>query len=33
MLGEESVDLFLEAWAITVVATVPGSFAAFLQKR
>ncbi|HEX6664132.1 MAG TPA: hypothetical protein VF025_10690 [Gaiellaceae bacterium] len=27
------VDLFLELWAITVVATVAGSFAAFLSKK
>jgi hypothetical protein len=27
------VDIFLEMWAITVVATVAASFAAFLQKK
>ena len=27
------VDIFLEIWAITVVASVAGSFAAFLQKK
>jgi hypothetical protein len=27
------VDLFLELWAISVVAAVAGSFAAFLQTR
>jgi hypothetical protein len=27
------VDIFLELWAITVVATAAGSFAAFLQKK
>lgn len=31
--GGRIVDLFLELWAITVVATVAGSFAAFLQKK
>jgi hypothetical protein len=31
--GGQVVDIFLELWAITVVATVAGSFAAFLQKR
>jgi hypothetical protein len=31
--GGRIVDIFLEAWAITVVATVAGSFAAFLQKK
>jgi hypothetical protein len=27
------VDVFLQVWAITVVATVAASFAAFLQKK
>jgi hypothetical protein len=27
------VDIFLEIWAITVVATVAASFTAFLQKK
>jgi len=27
------VDIFLEVWAITVVATVAAAFAAFLQKK
>jgi len=27
------VDIFLEVWAITVVATVAATFAAFLQKK
>jgi hypothetical protein len=27
------VDIFLEIWAITVVATVAASFATFLQKK
>ncbi len=31
--GGRIVDIFLEAWAITVVAAVAGSFAAFLQKK
>lgn len=31
--GGRIVDIFLEVWAITVVATVAGSFAAFLQKK
>jgi hypothetical protein len=31
--GGRIVDMFLELWAITVVATVAGSFAAFLQKK
>ena len=31
--GGRVVDMLLEAWAITVVAAVAGSFAAFLQKR
>jgi hypothetical protein len=31
--GGRIVDMFLELWAITVVATVAGSFAAFLQSR
>jgi hypothetical protein len=31
--GGRIVDIFLEAWAITVVATIAGSFAAFLQKK
>jgi hypothetical protein len=31
--GGRVVDMFLELWAITVVATVAGSFAAFLQKK
>lgn len=31
--GGRVVDIFLEAWAITVVATVAASFAAFLQKK
>jgi len=31
--GGRIVDIFLELWAITVVATLAGSFAAFLQKK
>ena len=31
--GGRIVDIFLEVWAITVVAAVAGSFAAFLQKK
>src|SRR3954471_14446962 len=31
--GGRVVDIFLELWAITVVAAVAGSFAAFLQKK
>src|SRR5204862_3221581 len=31
--GGRIVDIFLEVWAITVVATIAGSFAAFLQKK
>jgi hypothetical protein len=31
--GGRVVDIFLELWAISVVATVAGSFAAFLQKK
>jgi hypothetical protein len=31
--GGRVVDIFLEVWAITVVATLAGSFAAFLQKK
>jgi hypothetical protein len=31
--GGRIVDIFLEVWAITVVATLAGSFAAFLQKK
>jgi hypothetical protein len=31
--GGRIVDIFLEVWAITVVGTVAGSFAAFLQKK
>jgi len=31
--GGRIVDIFLEVWAITVVATVAASFAAFLQKK
>ena len=31
--GGRSVDIFLEIWAITVVATVAASIAAFLQKK
>ena len=31
--GGRIVDIFLELWAITVVATVAASFAAFLQKK
>jgi hypothetical protein len=31
--GGQVVDVFLELWAITVVAAVAGAFAAFLQKR
>ena len=31
--GGRIVDIFLEIWAITVVATVAASFAAFLQKK
>jgi hypothetical protein len=31
--GGRIVDIFLQMWAITVVATVAGSFAAFLQKK
>jgi hypothetical protein len=31
--GGQVVDIFLELWAISVVAAVAGSFAAFLQKK
>jgi len=31
--GGRIVDILLEMWAITVVATVAASFAAFLQKK
>ena len=31
--GGRIVDIFLELWAITVVATVAGSFAAFLANK
>jgi len=31
--GGRIVDIFLQMWAITVVATVAASFAAFLQKK
>ena len=31
--GGRVVDMVLELWAITVVAAVAGSFAAFLQKK
>jgi hypothetical protein len=31
--GGRIVDIFLELWAITIVAAVAGSFAAFLQSR
>jgi hypothetical protein len=31
--GGQVVDLLLELWAISVVAAVAGSFAAFLQRR
>jgi hypothetical protein len=31
--GGRVVDIFLQIWAITVVATVTGSFASFLQKK
>jgi ABC-type phosphate/phosphonate transport system permease subunit len=31
--GGQVVDILLELWAISVVATVAGAFAAFLQKR
>lgn len=31
--GGRIVDIFLEMWAITVVATSAGSFAAFLQEK
>jgi len=31
--GGRIVDMFLELWAITVVAAVAGSFAAFLQNK
>lgn len=31
--GGRVVDIFLELWAITVVATVAGSFAAFLANK
>ena len=31
--GGQIVDIFLEFWAISVVAAVAGAFAAFLQKR
>ncbi len=31
--GGRIVDICLEVWAITVVATVAGSFTAFLQKK
>jgi Ion channel len=31
--GGRIVDIVLELWAITVVASVAGSFAAFLQKK
>ena len=32
-LAEADVDIVLELWAITVVTTVAGSFAAFLSKK
>jgi hypothetical protein len=31
--GGRIVDIFLQIWAITVVATVAASFTAFLQKK
>ena len=31
--GGQVVDIFLELWAMSVVAAVAGSFAAFLQRR
>jgi hypothetical protein len=31
--GGRVVDIFLELWALTVVTTVAGSFAAFLTKK
>ena len=31
--GGRVVDIFLQIWAITVVATITGSFASFLQKK
>ena len=31
--GGRIVDIFLELWAITIVAAVAGSFAAFLQSK
>jgi hypothetical protein len=31
--GGQIVDIFLELWAITIVAAVAGAFAAFLQRR
>jgi hypothetical protein len=31
--GGQVVDILLELWAISVVAAVAGSFAAFLQKK
>lgn len=31
--GGRIVDIFLELWAITVVATSAGAFAAFLQEK
>lgn len=31
--GGQVVDIFLELWAISVVAAVAGSFAAFLQRK
>jgi hypothetical protein len=31
--GGRIVDMFLQVWAITVVATVAATFAAFLQKK
>lgn len=31
--GGQVVDIFLELWAISIVAAVAGSFAAFLQKK
>lgn len=31
--GGRIVDIFLEIWAITVVATVAATFTAFLQKK
>jgi len=31
--GGRIVDMLLELWAITIVATVAGSFAAFLQNK